>query len=352
MTSKYRNSKVLVTGGLGFIGSNLALHLAAHGAEVTVVDPSIEGCGANPRNLFGAASHIRVIPDDIGDAADFACAIRASDVIFNLAGEVSHLESMKDPERDMELNVSSQLRFLEECARQRPGIRVVYASTRQIYGAPRYLPVDESHPIQPLDFNGIHKYAATAFHQVLTAAGRLDAVVLCLTNVYGPRMALNLPAQGFLGGFLRKAMLGQPITVFGDGRQSRDPVYVDDVVGALALAGAATDPPNRVWNVGGSQALSLSAIAIAVSAAADMPAPMFRPFPLELKRIDIGSYHSDSTRIRNDLGWSANVDFNRGIRRTIQYYRQELGYYLHAANYQPDAACAGWGAAEPQPVAI
>jgi UDP-glucose 4-epimerase len=352
MTSAYRNCKVLVTGGLGFIGSNLALHLAADGAEVTVVDSSVEGCGANPRNLFGAASQIRVIPMNIGDAADFACAIRSSDVIFNLAGEVSHLQSMKDPKRDMDLNASSQLRFLEECARQRPGVRVVYASTRQIYGAPRHLPVDESHPIQPLDFNGIHKYAATAYHQVLTSAGALDAVVLCLTNVYGPRMALDVPAQGFLGGFLRKAMLREPIVVFGDGRQSRDPVYVDDVVSAFMLAGAATNPPNRMWNVGGSQILPLSTIAGAVSAAAGSPAPVFRPFPPELKRIDIGSYYSDSTRIRNDLGWSATVDFSRGIRHTIRYYRDELGHYLHAANCRSDAARAGWAAAEPQPVAI
>jgi UDP-glucose 4-epimerase len=351
MTSGYRNSKVLVTGGLGFIGSNLAMHFAAHGAEVTVVDSSVEGCGANPRNLSGAASHIRIIPADIGDAADFASAIRASDVIFNLAGEVSHLQSMKDPLRDMELNASSQLRFLQECARQNPGVRVVYAGTRQVYGAPHYLPVDEFHPIQPLDFNGIHKYAATAYHQVLTASGALDAVVLCLTNVYGPRMALNLPTQGFLGGFVRKAMLGEPITVFGDGRQLRDPIYVDDVVGAFMLAGAAIVPPNRLWNVGGAQALPLSAIATAVSAAADSPPPIFQPFPADLKRIDIGSYHSDSTRIRNDLGWFPSVDFNRGIRRTILYYREELGHYLDAADYQP-AACAGWRAAEAQPVAV
>jgi UDP-glucose 4-epimerase len=352
MASEYRNSKVLVTGGLGFIGSNLALHLAGLGADVTVVDSSVEGCGANPRNLCGAASHIAVIATDIGDAAEFAPAIRNSDVIFNLAGEVSHLQSMKNPTRDQELNAASQLRFLEECTRQRPGVRVVYASTRQIYGAPRYLPVDESHPIQPLDFNGIHKYAAAAYHQVLTATGGLDAVALCLTNVYGPRMALNVPAQGFLGGFVRNAMLGERITVFGDGRQLRDPVYVDDVVGAFVLAGAVVTPPNRVWNVGGSQALPLSDIATAVSAAADSPAPTFQPFPPDLKRIDIGSYHSDSTRIRNDLGWSPSVDFNRGIRRTIEYYREELGYYLHAADYQPAAARAGWRATEAQPVAV
>ncbi len=344
MVSGYRNSKVLVTGGLGFIGSNLALRLAASGAEVTVVDSSVEGCGANPHNLSGPSS-IRVVPADISDASDFASDIRASDVVFNLAGEVSHLQSMKDPCRDKELNASAQLRFLEECTRQKPGMRVVYASTRQIFGAPQYLPVDENHPIQPLDFNGIHKYAATAYHQVLTAAGRLDAVALCLTNVYGPRMALNVPTQGFLGGFLRKAMLREPIRVFGDGWQLRDPVYVDDAVDAFLRAGAVRNPPNRMWNVGGAQVLPLSAIATAVSAAAESPAPVFQPFPAELKAIDIGSYYTDSTRIRTDLGWTPSVDFNHGIRRAIKYYRRELAYYLNAADYQPDAPLSGWQSA-------
>jgi nucleoside-diphosphate-sugar epimerase len=352
MGSEYRNIRVLVTGGLGFIGSNLALRLAAVGARVTIVDSSVEGCGANPRNLCGAAKPIRVIAADIGDASGFAGEIRASQVIFNIAGEVSHLQSMLDPARDKELNVSAQLRFLDECARQNPGVRVVYAGTRQIYGAPRYLPVDENHPIQPLDFNGIHKYAAMAYHQVLTSAGSLDGVSLCLTNVYGPRMALNRPAQGFLGNFLRKAMLGESIAVFGDGRQLRDPVFVDDAVDAFLRAGAAAHPPNRTWNVGGAQVMPLAAIAAAVAEAAGAPAPAFQPFPASLKSIDIGSYYGDSARIRKDLGWAPRVDFSRGIRRTVEYYRQEMAHYLNATDYQSDAAGSGWAAAEPQAVAV
>ena len=348
---EYRSSKVLVTGGLGFIGSNLSLRLAAVGADVTVVDSSVAGCGANPRNLHGAHGAIRVIHSDIRDAADFAAEIRASDIIFNVAGEVSHLKSMQDPERDKELNVSSQLRFLEECARQKPGIRVVYASTRQIYGAPRYVPVDEAHPIAPLDFNGIHKYAAMAYHQVLTAAGQLDAVVLCLTNVYGPRMALDIPTQGFLGGFLRKGLLGERIAVFGDGRQLRDPVYVDDAVDAFLRAGLVRDPANRVWNVGGAQALPLCALAGEISEATGSPSPVSRPFPPALKRIDIGSYYSSSARIRADLGWSACVDFHCGIRRTIEYYRHELAYYLNAADLSSDTV-RRWTSVAPDAIAV
>jgi len=351
MVSGYRNSKVLVTGGLGFIGSNLALRLASLGADVTVVDSCVTGCGANPWNLRSAAAHIGVIGADIADAAMFASEIRSSHVVFNVAGEISHVESMRQPSRDQDLNATAQLRFLEECARHNPGCRVVYASTRQIYGAPRYLPVDENHPIQPLDFNGIHKYAATAYHQVFTSSGALDAVVLCLTNVYGPRMALNLPSQGFLGWFLRKALLGEAIQVFGDGCQLRDPVYVDDVVDALLLAGAVRNLRSRLWNVGGSETLAISAVARMISSAAGAPPPVFTPFPKELKNIDIGSYYSDSSRIRAELGWLPRISFKRGVRLSLDFYRRELPHYLNGADYEP-AALDDWSAARPQPLAV
>ena len=350
MVSAYRESKVLVTGGLGFIGSNLALRLAAIGADVTVVDSSVEGCGANPLNLHGAASPIRVIDADIADASSFASEIRSAAVIFNLAGEISHVQSMRQPSRDQDLNATSQLRFLEGCARHNQGVRVVYASTRQIYGAPRCLPVNEDHPIQPLDFNGIHKYAATAYHRVFTSAGKLDAVALCLTNVYGPRMALNQPSQGFLGGFIRKALLREAIEVFGDGRQLRDPVYVDDVVDAFLLAGAARNLRSRLWNVGGSERLEISALARMVSSAAAAPRPVFLPFPKELKSIDIGSYYTDSSRIGSQLGWRPRVAFTRGVRLSLDFYRRQLPNYLNGADYQP--AAHEWSAAQPQPLAV
>jgi nucleoside-diphosphate-sugar epimerase len=195
---------------------------------------------------------------------------------------------------------------------------------------PRYLPVDERHPIQPVDFNGIHKYAATAYHLLWSDLGRIDARVLCLTNVYGPRLALWLSGQGFLSHFLRRALLDQPIEIFGDGRQLRDPLYVDDAVDAFLLAGAADDPKSRRWNVGGQQALSVAAIAQTISAAAGAPAPVCRPFPAEHEGIDIGSYCSDSSRIRKELGWSPRITFEEGIRRSLEYFQRELPHYLPA----------------------
>ena len=338
VVSEYRNCKILVTGGLGFIGSNLALRLARAGARVTVVDSAVAGCGANRHNIAAAEGDLRVIVADIADAASFAAEIRGCSVIFNLAGEVSHIHSMRDPCRDAALNSTAQLRFLEECGRQAPGVRVFYAGTRQIYGVPKYLPVDESHPVQPVDFNGIHKYAATAYHLLWSSMGRIDGRVLCLTNVYGPRMALHLTCQGFLGNFLRRALLRQPLEVFGNGRQLRDPVYVDDAVDAFLLAGASQDPQSRHWNVGGPGTLPVAQIASIISAAACLADPVFRPFPEEQKGIDIGSYSSDSTRIRTELGWQPAIAFEQGVHQTLEYFQRECLHYLRAEDWKPECA--------------
>jgi UDP-glucose 4-epimerase len=341
VVSAFKNRKVLVTGGLGFIGSNLVLRLVRAGARVAIVDAEVAGCGANRHNIATAEGDLRVISADVGDSAALAGEICGCAAIFNLAGEISHIQSMRNPRRDAALNAMSQLRFVEECARQEPGIRVVYASTRQIYGIPQYLPVDEAHPIQPVDFNGVHKYAATQYHLLWSDLGRIDARVLCLTNIYGPRLALGLSGQGFLGNFLRRGLLEQPIDIFGDGRQLRDPVYVDDAVDAFLLAGMADAPASRIWNVGGFQALPLAEIASVISTAAGAPPPVFRPFPNEHKGIDIGSYCSDSTRIREELGWQPTVSFSEGVRRTLDYFRRELPYYLPSSSGEDPAADLG-----------
>jgi UDP-glucose 4-epimerase len=327
MNSPYHDRKVIVTGGLGFIGSNLAMQLAQVGARVIVIDSSVTGCGANPFNLAAMHEQVRLVAADIGDPA-IAQEIAGAFAVFNLAGEISHIHSMRQPLRDAAINAFAQLRFVETCGRAAPGVRVVYAGTRQIYGVPQYLPVDESHPIRPVDFNGIHKYAATQYHLMWNDMGRIDARVLRLSNVYGPRMALSIPCQGFLGNFLRRALLGQTIEIFGDGSQVRDPVYVDDVVDAFLLAGAADDARSRVWNVGGAEPLSLASIAASLCRESGAPEPVLRPFPAEHKSIDIGSYSTDTTLIRRELGWQPRVSFSEGARRSIDYYRGELAHYL------------------------
>jgi UDP-glucose 4-epimerase len=333
---RYRNIRALVTGGLGFIGSSLSIRLVEEGAHVTIVDPGLPGCGANAYNIAPVADRIPVLPYDIGDPGEFLDAIRSSDVIFNLAGEISHIHSMNFPERDLLINAVSQLRFLQACVQYRPGVRIVYAGTRQIYGRPEYLPVDERHPVNPVDFNGVHKYVATMYHLMLSRSCQLDATVLRLTNVYGPRMSLEIPCQGFLSTFLRRLLTGEPLEVYGDGKQLRDPIYVDDAVEAFLLAGCLSRGPSRTFNVGGPAPLRLAEIAaMAAEAAAGAPVT-FRPFPEENEAIDIGSYYTDSSRIREELGWRATTPFEEGIARTIAYYRAEIVHYLDPNNPRPN----------------
>lgn len=343
MSSVYTDCRVLVTGGLGFIGSNLALRLVRLGARVTVVDSAVPGCGANPHNLAPAADRIRVVQADIADAEVCGPLVRECDVVFNLAGEISHAHSMRWPHRDAYLNATAQLKFVETCAREAPGIRVVYAGTRQIYGVPQYLPVDEEHPVQPVDFNGIHKYAATQYHLMWSEMGRIDGRVLRLTNIYGPRMAVRISCQGFLGHFIRHALTGRTIEVFGDGQQLRDPLFVDDAVEAFLLAGAADKPRHRVWNIGAGQSCSLAQIASLMSEAGDCPPPVMRPFPEDRKRIDIGSYSTDITRFREEFHWTPRVDLRTGICRSLEFFRNQISYYLRPEEYSPKCVLDGTG---------
>ncbi|MEO5924192.1 MAG: NAD-dependent epimerase/dehydratase family protein [Bryobacteraceae bacterium] len=319
MKAFYSGRRVLVTGGLGFIGSNLAIRLAGLGAEVVVVDARVPGCGGNPFNLLDQSKTIRIVERDIGDPA-IRKLLDSSPVVFNLAGEVSHVHSMLYPERDLCINTTAHLRFLSACAEHQSRLRVVYASTRQVYGIPQALPVDENHPVCPVDFNGIHKHAAEQQHLLLTRLGRMDAMVLRLTNIYGPRMAIGLPCQGFLPVFAHRAIRKERITVFGDGLQMRDPVYVDDACDAFVRAGMVQNPERRTLNIGSSQPLTVGAIAEEFARQGDLPEPELRPFPADRKPIDIGSYIACTEACYEQLGWRATTSFRDGVRRTLRYY--------------------------------
>ncbi len=316
---EYRNKRVLVTGGLGFIGSNLTIRLAQLGARVTVLDSCVEQGGGNQRNILPVRDLIRVVLADLKDADRFAGELEPPELIFNLAGEVSHARSMNAPLRDLELNVIAQLAFLQACAAHFPGIRVVYTGTRQVYGRPEFLPVTEDHPVQPIDFNGVHKFAASAYHLLLSRQGVLDGIVLQLTNVYGPRMALAVEGQGFLSVYLRHALHGKPIQVWGDGQQRRDPVHVDDVVEALLRAGFASGT-SRVFNLAGPEALEMQRIAT-IAAAAGNCQLVQRPFSAAEKAIEIGSYYADTSRIARELQWKPRIRFEEGFPETLRFYQ-------------------------------
>jgi UDP-glucose 4-epimerase len=322
-----RGASCLVTGGLGFIGSNLALALAASGARVAVVDALVPQHGGDRRNLDGAEVEIPVTVADIGDRAAMTPLLESADVVFNVAGQVSHLESMTDPLRDLDLNVRSHLALLELIREVRPGAVVVHTSTRQVYGRPRYLPVDEDHPITPVDVNGVDKLAAEQLHLLYATVHDMTVSALRLTNVYGPRQSLERDGLGFLPVFVRRALRGQPIEVYGDGQQLRDCLHVDDVVRALTLAAVTPDSVGQVFNLGHDDALDLADIARVVSEAAGGASEVtLVPWPDDLVRIDIGSFWGDFSKAKRVLGWEPEIGFRAGMADTIAFYRDRPWY--------------------------
>lgn len=321
---------VLVTGGLGFIGSNLALRLALAGAEVTVVDASHARHGANPRNLETHVETARPITVIDADLAEPAVREAAADVavVFNLAGQVSHVDSMANPLFDLDVNTRSHLGFLEGLRSNNPDAFIVYTSTRQLFGKPRYLPVDEGHPVDPVDVNGITKYASEQFHLLYARNYGLRASVLRLTNVFGPRLRLRDDFQGFLPIFIRKALVDETIEVFGAGQQHRDCLYVDDVVDCLMRVPFAVDSPGEVFNIGNDEHLSVHDIAATIVEVAGSGRVASIPWPDDRDAIDIGSYFSDSSKAKRILDWTPHTPFREGIERTIDFYRPRLEWYL------------------------
>jgi UDP-glucose 4-epimerase len=327
----FSGRRALVTGGLGFIGSNLARRLVALGADVTVIDALVPGYGGNLFNVEDVRDRIHLIVDDVRDAPAIESCVEGRDFVFNLVGQVSHTDSMSSPEIDLENNCRAPLAVLEACRHHNRAARVVYTSTRQIYGRPERTPVDESHPCRPVDVNGIHKWAAEQYHRLYDEVHGVASVILRLSNTYGPGVLVKHPRQGFIGWFLRKAVEGGEIEIMGDGTQLRDMSYVDDVVEALLLAAATPAARGQIYNLGAPQPVSLVEIARRLIAIAGRGSLRFVPFPPERKRIDIGSVAIDCSRIRRELGWEPAVSLDEGLARSIRFYESHLYRYLDEA---------------------
>jgi UDP-glucose 4-epimerase len=323
----YRGRRTLVTGGLGFIGSNLCRALADLGAQVLAVDSLLPDYGGNLFNLAGYEDRVRInIADVRGHAMEYL--VRGQDLLFNLAGQVSHVDSMSDPFTDLEINCRSQLWILEAVRKANPGLKIVYASTRQIYGKPLHLPVDETHPLQPTDVNGINKISGELYHLVYHSVYGIRSTSLRLTNTYGPRQLIRHDRQGFMGWFIRQVVLGETIELFGDGQQLRDLDFVDDVVDALLRAGASPAADGQVFNLGGGAPVSLLALVRQMTAIAGRGSYRLVPFPENRKRIDIGDFYADTHKVRAALGWTPTVSLADGLARTIAYYTQHKDRYL------------------------
>lgn len=321
MNKTFEGRNVLITGGLGFIGSNLAHRLAGLGSNVTLVDSLIPEYGGNLFNIAGIEGRVKVNISDVRDDHSLRYLVQGQGFLFNLAGQTSHLDSMQDPYTDLDINCRSQLSILEVCRKFNPQIKIVFASTRQIYGKPDYLPVDEKHLLRPVDVNGINKMAGEWYHILYNNVYGIRACALRLTNTIGPRMRVKDARQTFLGVWIRLLIEGKPFEVWG-GEQLRDFTYVDDAVDAFLMAAAGDESNGQIFNLGGDCVIGLKDLAdllIQVNGGGEY---ILHPYPADRKRIDIGDYYADFSRIRSALGWEPKVPLREGLAHTIAYYQQ------------------------------
>jgi UDP-glucose 4-epimerase len=323
----FGGARVLITGGLGFIGSTLARRLVELDARITLVDSLIPTYGGNLRNIAGIEEQVRVNIADVRDEHSMDYLVQGQDFLFNLAGQNSHLDSMRDPYADLEINCRAQLSILEACRKHNSSLKLVYASTRQIYGKPDYLPVDERHLLRPVDVNGINKMAGEWYHILYNNVYGIRACALRLTNTYGPRMRVKDTRQTFLGIWIKQLIDDQPIQIWGDGAQIRDFNYVDDAVEALLLAAADSAADGQIFNLGSHETINfrdLAALLVEINGAGCYE---IVPFPPDRKSIDIGDYYADYRLIQGRLGWRPKVPLREGLERTLAFYRAEKEHY-------------------------
>jgi UDP-glucose 4-epimerase len=323
----FRGKNVLITGGLGFIGSNLTRRLVDAGANVLIVDSLIPEYGGSRFNIAGVESRVRVSVSDVRDSASLKESVRGQEFIFNLAGQTSHLDSMENPQTDLEINCAAQLSILEACRAHCPQVKLVFASTRQIYGKPQYLPVDERHPLNPVDVNGINKMAGEFYHRLYNNVHGLRACVLRLTNTIGPRMRIRDARQTFVGVWVRQLLEGKPIEVWG-GEQLRDFNFVEDVVDALLLSAANETGNGDVFNLGGGETVSLKQLARTLVELNGSGSFLVKEFPANRKAIDIGDYYSDFNHFHKTFGWTPRTPLREALKHTLEFYRENLAKYL------------------------
>ncbi len=324
--SFYKDKKILITGGLGFIGSNLSITLVGLGAQVTIIDSLITDYGGNMFNIDPIKSKVKVNISDVRDKYSINSLVKDQDILFNLAGTLSHVDSMTDPFTDLEINCTSQLSILEACRINNPDIRIIYSGTRNQYGRAQYLPVNESHPLNPTDINGINCNAGEGYHILYHQVYGMKTASVRLTNTYGPRHQMKHPRQGVLNWFLRQLIDHEEVKLYGTGEQIRDINYVDDVVSALLSVGSSDEVWGEVYNIGGSAVSLKEFLETAIKCYGEGKYKVIK-FPEDREKIEIGNYVADYTKLKNQTGWTPEVDLKSGLKKTFQYYEKHKSHY-------------------------
>ncbi|VVB95986.1 GDP-L-fucose synthase [uncultured archaeon] len=322
----YRGKKVLITGGLGFIGSNLAHELVKLGSDVTILDSLYPKGGGNLFNIKGIEEKINLNFADMRDNAAVKQLVKDKDYIFNLAAQLSHVESMENPFEDLEINCLGTLTLLEACRKYNCEAKIIFSGTRSQYGKIVYTPVDEKHPITPVDTNGISKHAAEQYHLLYYRTYGIKTTSLRLTNTYGPRHLMRHSKQGFLNWFIRQTMDNEVIKIYGDGMQVRDFHYVDDVVQALLIAGESKKSEGEIFNLGGESSNLIDLVRLIIKIAQKGNFELI-PFPDERKKIEIGNYIANYEKVKRTLGWEPKTGLEEGIRKTVDFYEKNRKEY-------------------------
>jgi UDP-glucose 4-epimerase len=323
----FLNKNILISGGCGLIGSNLAIKLVNMGAKITIIDSMLDIYGGNYCNINEIKDKITLNISDIRDEYSMSHLLDGKDYFFNLAAQTSHVDSMQNPMTDLAINVTSQLSILENIRKINPKIRIVYASTRQIYGKPNYLPVDEKHTITPVDINGIHKLAGEGYHQLYQNVYGINSTCLRLTNTYGPGMRVKDARQTFLGIWVKQIISGETIKIFGDGEQKRDFNFVEDVIDAILLSSIKDNAIGKIYNLGSNEVVSLNQLATDLININGGGKKEIVPFPEERKAIDIGDYYGDWSKIKEDLKWQPKINLHNGLQVTLDYYKKNKEWY-------------------------
>ncbi len=324
---RLRGARALITGGMGFTGSNLAIGLVNAGSDVTIVDAMIPGYGGNLFNIAPIGSRVTVNFSDVRDVNVMNHLVRGQDFVFHLAGQVDHILSMSDPFPDIDINIKGTAVMMEALRRHNPSAKLIYTGTRGQYGAAVSLPVNEEAATNPKGIYEISNLTAEKIIQVYNDAHGIDAVLLRLTNIYGPRAQMRHPRYGVVNWFVRQAIDGATIKVFGDGKIRRDFLFIDDAVEAIMMSAVSPAAVGEVLNVGIDKPTDFIELADTLIEVAGSGRWEFSPFTPERKAQEPGDFYSDISKIRRLVGWQPRTALRDGLRQTVEFYRDHKAHY-------------------------